>query len=97
MYFCYYSFVCPEFHEFDKEKCYFNGKSFSVGEQIPVESYDCIDSCKCVKNEKGRSVIDFSHKSELERPVPRKCGFNIRYSLYRNLRSCGRYRYVCGK
>lgn len=89
--------MCPDFHKFDKEKCHFNGKSFSVGQMIPdaLLFWTCIESCECVRSD--FEEIEIGCKSTIiQRP-----GHFFRQSTcisqYKNIQDCNNSHRICGK
>lgn len=90
------SFNCPDFKTYDSNKCYLNGKTFNVGDDIGDNEVDCRASCKCIKHDEDKEAKVIC--ANVECPEH----FNVRrnpdcVNQYKDAKQCCRSGESCGQ
>lgn len=89
----FFSYECPDFTKYDKTKCYLNGKTFNVGDDIADNDLpNCRASCRCIQNDDEAANIVCA---DIECPENFHRDWNC-VSQYDDLKQCCRSGEICG-
>lgn len=92
----HFSYECPDFSKYDKNRCYINGKSFKVGEEIPEDDTPhCRAACRCDKRDEPTAHIECAN-IECPELFQQNRNWNC-VDQYDDLKKCCRSSEICGK
>lgn len=80
---CPHHFNCTVFEKKNKEKCYFRGDIYNVGEKIdnPITEANCLSNCNCISSEDGAADVKCAEITCPEANAKPKEGCQYKYDI----------------